>query len=210
MEKSDLYRVVRNSLLPALAKTGEKSVPVSICSIHVHLCREDVVKLFGYGYQLRPSSQCSQPGQYEAVEKVTLIGVKGTIPDVCIIGPEREQTQVELSISDASALGVKAVFHMSGDLNGTPGIKIEGPKGIIQLHRGVIIPARHLHLSSEEASSYGLRDGDKVRIRKTGEFDVAYDNIVVRAGQGHSLDVHLNAGEGSAANITTGEILEIV
>lgn len=151
MERSELYKVVRNSLLVELAKTGDKNVPVSILNRHVQLSRADVIKLFGAGYRLRPIKEMSQSGQFACEEKITLLGPRGTIADVRVIGPECQQTQVEVSFTDSQLLGIKPVVRMSGNLLGTPGIRLSGPAGVVQLHSGVIVPARHLHMSSEQA-----------------------------------------------------------
>lgn len=210
MEKSELYTVVRNLLLTEMAKTGEKYVPVAISNRHVHLCRADVEKLFGNGYQLHLSKKISQPGQFACEEKIKLIGPKGSISDVRVLGPERKQTQVEILYTDSFKLGIKPVVHMSGDLIGTPGIQLCGPSGVVELDSGVIISARHLHMSCEEAGAYGFKEGDAIKIRKQGVRVSVYDNVIVRTGKEHSLEVHLDTDEGNAAAITCGEILEVI
>lgn len=140
MEKNELKQMVRNILLVELAKAGVKNVPVAVSNRHVHLSRCDVEKLFGAGYQLRPQKALSQPHQYACEEKIVLTGPKGKIADVRVLGPERKETQVEVSMTDSFKLGVKPVVRMSGDLSGTPGIRLSGPAGEVELSSGVIFP----------------------------------------------------------------------
>lgn len=210
MERSELYKVVRNSLLVELAKIGDKNVPVSILNRHILLSRADVIGLFGAGYQLRPIKEMSQSGQFVCEEKITLLGPRGTIADVRVIGPECQQTQVEVSFTDSQLLGIKPVVRMSGSLLGTPGIRVSGPAGVISLHYGVIIPARHLHMSNEQAAAYGLKDGDTVKIRKSGMQIPAFDDVAVCTGKNQNIEVHLNTDDGTSAGINCGEIVEIM
>ena len=210
MERSELYKVVRDSLLVELAKIGDKNVPVSILNRHIFLSRADVIKLFGAGYQLRPVKEMSQSGEFACEEKITLTGPGGTIADVRVIGPECQQTQVTVSFTDAQHLGIKPVVRMSGSLLGTPGIRVSGPAGVIFLHSGVIIPARHLHMSDEQAAAYGLKDGDTVKIRKKGMQTAAFDNVTVCAGKNQNIELHLNTDDGISAGISCGEIVEIM
>lgn len=214
MDRSELYKVVRDSLLVELARTGNKNVPVSIMNHHVHLSRTDAVRLFGADYQLTKSREMSQPGQFACEEKISLIGPKGTISDVRVVGPLCEQTRVEVSYTDTATLGIKPIIRLPGSLPrsllGTPGIKLGGPAGTSQLHSGVIVPVCHLHLSVEEASAYGLKDGGTVGIRRTAQSNETISNVCVCTGSGQRLEVHINADEAAAANIRCGEILEII
>lgn len=210
MERSELYKVVRNSLLVELAKTGDKNVPVSIMNRHIQLSRADVIRLFGAGYQFKPLKEMSQCGQFACEEKITLLGPRGTIADVRVIGPECQQTEVDVSFTDSQLLGLKPVVRMSGSLLGTPGIRVSGPAGVISLHCGVIIPARHLHMSCVQAAAYGLKDGDKVKIRKSGMRTVAFDDVTVCTGKNQSIELHLNTDDGTSAGINCGEIVEII
>lgn len=210
MERSELYRMVLNSLLAELAKTGDKNIPAAVSNRHIHLSRADVIRLFGAGYPLKPVKDISQPGQYACEERVTLIGPKGTIDNVRVLGPEYEQTQVEVSAADASLLGIKPVVRVPGYLLGTPGIRVKGPAGEVSLHSGVIVPARHIHMSEAEASAYGYKDKDRVRLRKTGVQAVLFDNVIVCVSSKYSLEAHLNTDECLAAAIQNGEILEVI
>lgn len=210
MEKDILYKVVRNCLLVELAKAGNRNVPVAISNRHIHISYADIEKLFGAGHQLHPIRAISQPDQYACEEKLDLIGAKGTILAVRVLGPVRRQTQIEISITDSYKLGIEPVVRMSGDLDGTPGIRLRGPAGVVDLPNGVIISARHLHMSESEALVYCLRDGDKVRIQKNGIRQVIYENVIVRSGKGHSLEVHLDTDEANATGINCGDILKII
>lgn len=210
MEKEKLYRVVRNSLLAEMSKSGVRLVPAIVSIRHVHLCRSDVEKLFGPGYQLQPDRTATQPGQADCREKVLLLGPRGVIAGVRVRKPERNQTQVEISCSDAIRLGVKPVVRLPGDLAGTPGLRLSGPAGIVDLSSGVIVCARHLHISENEAESYNLRDGDRISIRKSGVRPTRFDDVVVRVGRNHSLEAHFDTDEGNAAGIFNGDLLEII
>lgn len=175
----------------------------------MHLSSEHVEKLFGKGYKLKPIRPLSQPQQFACEEKVTLVGTSGAISGIRVLGPERKETQVEISVTDSYQLGVKPVVRMSGDLKDTPGSKLIGPYGEIEIPYGVIVSARHLHLSDEEAGWYGLKDGDVVKMRKAGLRGIEFSNIIVRVGSMHSLEVHLDTDEANASGIKNGELLLI-
>lgn len=206
----ELNQKVRNLILVELAKAGVQYVPVAISNRHVHLCRADIDKLFGLGYQLKLQKSLSQPNQVACEEKITLVGPKGKIEDVRILGPQRKQTQVEVSFTDSFKLGTMPIVRMSGNLSGSPGIRLVGPQGGVELSSGLIISERHLHMSREEADAYGLKDGDAISIRKAGARPTVFEGVIVRSGEGHSLEVHLDTDEGNTAAINCGDLLEIV
>ena len=210
MEKETLYSVVRNSLLAEMARSGVKLVPAAVSTRHVHLCHSDVEKLFGPGYQLHPDRPATQSGQGDCREKVLLLGPRGVIAGVRVRAPERAQTQVEISCTDAIRLGVRPEVRIPGDLIGTPGLRISGPAGIIDLTSGVIVSARHLHISESEAASYGFKNGDKISVRKTGIRATTFEDVAVRVGSGYSLEVHFDTDEGNAAGVFNGDLLEVI
>ena len=185
-------------------------MPAAASVRHVHLSQADVAALFGEGYELRPLRPLTQPGQFAAEEKVDIVGPRGAISGVRVLGPARKETQIEISITDAIRLGIKPVVRMSGDIAFTPGAKLAGPKGSVDVPQGVIVAARHLHMSPEEAAAYGLKDGDVVSLRKPGPREVIFGNVVVRSGKGHSLEVHLDTDEANAAMLSNGDLLEII
>lgn len=188
----------------------ENKIPVAMSNRHVHVCREDLDILFGEGYELTNVKDLSQPGQYACDEKVDLIGPKKTIKGVRILGPVRPATQVEISMFDARTLGIEGIVRASGNINGTPGCTIVGPKGQIELKEGVIVAARHIHLHTSDAPKYGLKDRDIVKVRVGKERAVIFENVVVRVHPDFALDMHIDIEEGNAAGINNGDLGEII
>lgn len=194
-----------------LARQGSKYVPVGISARHVHLSVADIGRLFGPGYQLTPIKPLVQPGQFAAKEQVTLVGPKGQIAKVRILGPARSDTQIEVSLTDAMKLGIKnCPVRMSGDLAGTPGLKIMGPKGEIEAPNGVIAAARHLHLTDAQAQAYGVHNGQVVAVRITGPRPCLLENVVCRCGGAHELELHVDTDEANACCLSNGDLVELV
>lgn len=210
MEKEELKRLTTLATCVALARNQEYYIPAAVSARHIHLSTADRDALFGPGYVLKKLRPLSQPGQYACEEKLAIVGPKGRIDGVRILGPERPDTQVEVSMTDTFALGIAPVVRMSGDIAGTPGCKLVGPKGEIALEKGVIVAARHLHMAAEEAAAYGLKNGDIVSACKRGVRATVLGSILVRAGEGHSLELHIDTDEANAAAIKTGDLLELV
>lgn len=184
-------------------------VPVAVTNRHVHLSAADLAILFGPGYQLKAMRPAVQPGQYICEEQVTFAGPQGRIENIRVLGPVWPETNVELNLSDTYRVGVVPVIRIPGNLEGTPGGRLIGPAGEVQLARGVMVAARHLHLSEEEAVWFGLKDGDRIKIRKDGDRAVVLENIVVRVGRAHALELHIDIDEANAAGIECGELLKI-
>ncbi len=203
-------RDIRNAVLGLLAAQGTKYVPVGVSARHVHLCQTDLDRLFGPGYRLKPCKPLSQPGQFAALERITVSGPKGELANVRVLGPVRRQTQVEVTFSDLMRLGIKGMVRMSGDVGGTPGCTLKGPAGEIQIPCGVIVAARHLHLSGPQAALYGVKDGDAVKLRMDGPRPGVLEQIICRVGEGHDLEAHLDTDEANAFGISTGTLLEIL
>jgi acetate kinase len=184
----------------------DRPIPIEVSAHHVHLSRADVDKLFGQGYELTFLSWLSQPGQFACNECVNLIGPKGRVDDVRILGPLRKETQVEVSITEGFKLGIDAPVRPSGDLDRTPGISLEGPGGKIAIPQGVICSLRHVHMAPEDALFFGLRDRDMVRIRVEGERSLIFGDVLVRLDPNFKLNMHLDTDEANAAEIKTGMI----
>ena len=181
-------------------------IPVAISARHVHLMQETLDRLFGAGYQLRVHSPLVQPDQYAAEETVTLVGPRGRLSAVRIVGPPRSEDQVELSRTDAINLGVDAPVRESGDLKDTPGIVIAGPQGEAAIKRGVICALRHIHMSAADAAALGLQDQDRVGVKVvTNDRKLTFGDIVVRVSPGYRLELHLDADEGNAAGLHPGD-----
>ena len=176
-------------------------IPVAVSARHVHLTARSVEALFGPGASLRVHAMLRQPGQFAAEQTVALIGPKGRIEHVRVVGPPRTQDQVELSRSDELVLGIDAPLRESGDLQGTPGITLEGPAGRVALDHGVVCSLRHLHLSPADAVALGLHDQQRISVHVAGERALTFDDIVVRVAPDYRIEVHLDTDEGNAAGI---------
>lgn len=188
----------------------ESKVPIGLSNKHIHVSQAALEALFGKGYQLTPMKDLSQPGQYAAEEKVDIVGPKGTLKGVRILGPVRPETQLEVSIGDGFCLGIKAPLRNSGDIAGTPGVKIIGPAGEVEIEEGAIVAARHIHMSTEEGAAYGLKDKDVVSVKLDGPRGLTFDNVLVRVGPNYKLDMHLDVEEGNAAGAKNGQIATIL
>ena len=189
----------------------QNPVMIETSARHVHVSRADLDILFGEGYQLRPKKDLSQPGQYACEERVAVAGPKGRFPAVSILGPERRQSQVELSISDARAIGIKAPVRESGDIAHSPGCKLVGPKGTVELARGVIVAKRHIHATPADAKKYGLRDKQVVQVRYDGdERALIFGDVVVRVRPDFSLAMHIDTDESNAGRLSSGALGEIL
>ncbi|MBN1641448.1 MAG: acetate/propionate family kinase [Anaerolineae bacterium] len=187
-------------------------IPIGVSAHHVHLSPEHLEELFGPGHQLTPLSPLSQPGQYASQEQVSLVGPRGRIERVRVLGPVRGKTQVEISRTEEFRLGIHAPVRMSGDLTGSPGLIVEGPKGQVRIDEGVICAQRHIHMTPEDALRFGLRDGDAVSVRAEGEGEreVIFGDVVVRISPKYQLELHLDTDEANAAQVTTGDTAYLV
>lgn len=209
--KLDNYEELLGKLLEKLAETnqtktavasGPKSIPVGISNRHIHLSQQDVEKLFGYGYQLTKLKDLSQPGQFACKETVMVCGPKGAIEKVRILGPVRKQTQVEILQSDSFKLGVKAPLRLSGDLAGSGNVTLIGPKGSAEVIEGVVVAKRHIHMLPNEASQFGVQDGEAVTIEFSGERGGSLANVIIRAVENSGLECHIDTEEANALGIT--------
>lgn len=210
MTESEVKRLVTLRMLEEFAAKSVYYVPAAVSNRHIHLSQDALDALFGKGYTLTPFKPLSQPGQYACEEKLTYVGPKNRIEGIRILGPVRPATQVEISLTDAFGLGVKPLVRMSGDVANTPGGKLIGPKGEFDLPCGVIVSQCHLHASREQAAWYGLKDGDLISVRKRGVRTIVFENVPVRAGDTHSLELHFDTDEANAGCIGNGDLLELV
>lgn len=187
-----------------------KKVPVGLSNRHLHVTKEHLEKLFGPGHELTEIKALSQPGQYACEEKVDIVGPKGTLNGVRILGPVRKETQVEVLAADAYKLGLKVPVRDSGDLEGTPGVKIVGPKGEVDLDYGVIIAARHIHMHPDDAKVFGVEDFQRVKVRVEGMRGLVFENVLIRVSPNFALDMHLDTEEGNAAGVGNGDMVEVI
>ncbi|MFB5673672.1 phosphate propanoyltransferase [Paenibacillus terreus] len=187
-----------------------KIVPVGVSGRHIHLTQEHVEALFGAGYQLTEFKPLSQPGQFAANETVAVIGPKGKFETVRILGPARPESQLEISRTDSFALGVKAPVRESGKIDGTPGITVKGPAGELELDKGVIVAARHIHFHTSDAEKWGIQDKQLLKVRVGGERGLVFENVLARVSDSFALDMHIDTDEANAAGAKTGDSAEIV
>ena len=188
-----------------------KKFIVETSARHVHVTKEDLEKLFGAGYELTVKKELSQPGQFASNEKVDLVGPKKTIPGVSILGPVRPASQVEVSLTDARTLGVDALVRESGDIDGTCGIKLVGPKGEVELTKGVIAAKRHIHTTPEDAAAMGVTDKEIVSLKvETDGRSTIFGDVVVRVSPSFATFAHFDTDEANAAGMSGVVFGEIV
>ncbi len=185
-------------------------LPIALSNRHLHLSQEHIEALFGKGHELKPSKDLSQPGQYACEEKVDIAGPKGTLKGVRVLGPARKETQVEVSLADARALGVKAPIRDSGAIENSPGAKLIGPAGEVDLEKGVIVASRHIHMSMEDAEKFGVKDMEIVDVATEGERAVVFKKVLVRANPNFALEMHVDLEEGNAAGVANGDLVELI
>ncbi|WP_134701985.1 phosphate propanoyltransferase [Ammoniphilus sp. YIM 78166] len=185
-------------------------IPVGISNRHIHVSEEDLFALFGEHYDLTNLKDLSQPGEFAAKETVTIAGPKGQISKVRILGPVRQATQLEISMSDSILLGIPAPIRMSGDLAGTPGIEIIGPQGSVKLNQGVIIAKRHIHMTPEDAKNFGVKDQEVVCVKTSGIRSLIFDQVAIRVSDQFSLEMHLDIDEANAAGLRNGDRVELI
>lgn len=185
-------------------------VEIGLSNKHVHLSQNDVETLFGKGAELHPTKYLKQPGQYACEEKVDVVGPKGTLKGLRVLGPTRNVTQVELSNTDCRTIGIKAPVRESGKLDGTPGCKLVGPAGEVDLPQGVIVALRHIHLNLAQAEEARVKDKDVVKVRVEGERALIFENVLVRASDSYEREMHIDTDEGNAAGLGADAFGEII
>lgn len=177
---------------------------------HVHLCRQDIDRLFGEGYELTKVKELSQPGQFACQERVNLVGPKGMLTNVVILGPEREHSQVEVSLTDARILGVKAPTRESGDLKGSAGIIIVNKDRHIALEEGCIVAKRHVHVAETDAARLGITNGQIVKVKTHTDRPLIFDDVVIRVSPKYQTFMHIDFDEANACDLKNGNLGEII
>jgi propanediol utilization protein len=209
----DKYEAVIKLLMDAVKSesgSDELTIPVGVSNRHVHLSQEDLDTLFGKGYELTNMKELSQPGQYACKEMVTVCGPKGAIEKVRILGPVRKQTQIEILAADCFKLGRNTAPKMSGELAGTPGITLVGPKGTVETKEGLIIAQRHIHMSPADALKFGVHDGETVKIETEGIRGGIFNNVAIRVTETSALECHLDTEEANAMGLSGSSKVTIV
>lgn len=213
----DNYEKVLKLFVEAVQQTknitsAEKptDIPTGISNRHLHLSQKDMDVLFGKDYEMTKIKDLSQPGQFACKEMVTICGPKGAIEKVRILGPVRNKTQVEILAGDGFKLGIKSQARLSGDLEGTPGVTIIGPKGSVQLSEGAIVAQRHIHMTLQEAQCFGVKDGDVVSIEIDGPRGGIFKNVAIRANDASALECHIDTEEANAMSINSLSKIKII
>lgn len=175
---------------------------------HVHVTKEQALTLFGH--PLTPKRPLSQPGQYLAEERVTVIGPKGKFENVAVLGPERKEAQVEISLTDGRTLGIDPPVRLSGDVAGSPGAILVGPRGRVELTQGVVAAKRHIHLTPEDAARFGVRDKQVVKLQAFTDRPLTFSDVAVRVSPEFASFAHLDYDEANACGFRKGDLGRIV
>lgn len=175
---------------------------------HVHVTKEQALALFGH--PLTPKRPLSQPGQYLAEERVTVIGPKGEFANVAVLGPERKEAQVEISLTDGRTLGIDPPVRLSGDVAGSPGAVLVGPRGRVELTQGVVAAKRHIHLTPEDAARFGVRDKQVVKLQVLTDRPLMFSDVAVRVSPEFASFAHLDYDEANACGFRKGDLGRIV
>ena len=210
--KDKIEKIVREKLTEKedRSKSEQKTVPLEASGRHVHLCQNDIDKLFGKNYRLTPKKELSQPGQFLAQEKLKLIGPKKVINNVAILGPARDSTQVELSKTDAVSLGVAAPLRLSGNTEDSASLFIASEDNVVQLEEGVIIARRHIHMTPADAIRLDLSDKELVNVEAITERPVIFKDVLVRVNEDYNLNMHLDYDEANACLLKKGDRGKII
>ncbi len=209
LDRGIVERLVRDALTKKFPDTRNRQVSgfetgkvvVNVSARHAHVTQEDLERLFGKGHQLKPAKWLYQDGFFAAEETITVIGPRQRIiPNVRILGPCRDHSQVELAFTDAIALGLDIPVRKSGDIKNSPGCWIMGPAGMIRLEQGVIRHERHVHMGPADLARYGVKDGDRIHLRVKSDCSAVLEDLLVRYGSAIKLEVHIDTDEGNAVN----------
>lgn len=211
MQEEELIRLITEEVVKELqVRDISLKIPVALSNRHIHLSQQDLARLFGPEYHLTKLRDLSQPGQFAAKEVVTLVGSKGIIEKVRILGPVRAETQIELSVADGFRLGIAPPIRPSGDLVGSPGCLVVGPSGVTELKHGAICAQRHIHMSHEDGERFRVKDKEIVKVRCHGLRALDFDQVLVRVSPKYSLEMHIDVEEGNAAGLKNGDLVEII
>lgn len=211
MERID-EAVIRDVVLEVVGrlKARKEGIVVGVSNRHLHLTRQDFEALFGSNRQLTKVKDLLQPGEFASAETVNIIGPKGTIKNVRILGPFRENTQIEISKTDGFLLGVKTPVRESGKIAETPGIVIEGPNGKISKEKGLIVAQRHVHMDPEYAKLHGVKNGEMVSVKTEGDRGLVFDNVLARVSENFRPEMHIDTDEANASDLKSGDYVGLV
>jgi acetate kinase len=204
MAREALRALSRSHIVRVLEAQKQQPFLVEVSAHHIHLTQEHVEALFGKGHQLTKHADLSQPGQYACKEQLAIVGPKGRIERVRILGPTRKYTQIEIAMTEQFKLGVAPPIRESGDIADTPGCTLESPTASVKVDRGVICALRHVHMTPADALRYGVRDKSVVRVRIAGDRELVFGDVLVRVDPNFALAMHIDTDEANAANVKTG------
>jgi acetate kinase len=204
MAREALRALSRSYIATALEAQKQKPFLVEVSAHHIHLTQEHVEALFGQGHQLTKHADLSQPGQYACKEQLAIVGPKGRIERVRVLGPARKYTQIEIAMTEQFKLGIHPPIRESGDIADTPGCTLESPEGSVNVDRGVICALRHVHMTPADALRYGVRDKSFVCVRIAGDRELVFGDVLVRVDPSYALAMHIDTDEANAANVKTG------
>jgi acetate kinase len=202
--RETLRALSRDYLVRASEACRTQPILIEVSAHHIHLTQEHVEALFGPGHQLTKHADLSQPGQYACKEQLAIVGPKGRIERVRVLGPTRKATQVEIAMTEQFKLGIHPPIRESGDIAGSPGCTLEGPGGSVPIDKGVICALRHVHMTPADALRYGLKDKCDVRVRVPGDRELLFGDVRIRVDPNYALAMHIDTDEANAANLRTG------
>ncbi|WP_105616129.1 phosphate propanoyltransferase [Vallitalea okinawensis] len=207
---ADISKLVLHQLQEKDCNTNDNLIPVGVSARHIHLCKEDLERLFGEGHELTPMKEL-MGGQFASRELVTIIGTKlRAIENVRVLGPIRSATQVEVSKTDAIRLGVNPPIRPSGDISGSAPLTVVGPKGAINLKEGCIVAQRHIHMTPEDAKRLGVEDNEIVKVEVLGGRGGSLSHVQVRVHESFRLEMHLDTDEANAMGIKCNDPVVII
>lgn len=204
MAREALRTLSRSYVTKVLEVQERQPFLVEVSAHHIHLTQEHVEALFGKGHQLTKHADLSQPGQYACKEQLAIVGPKGRIERVRVLGPARKYTQIEIAMTEQFKLGIQPPIRESGDIADTPGCTLECESGSVKVDRGVICALRHIHMTPEDALGYGVRDKSVVRVRIAGDRELVFGDVLVRVDPSFKLAMHIDTDEANAANVQAG------
>lgn len=207
METEKFVKMITQIVVDKMKDIESYKIPIGVSNRHIHVSQKDLDKLFGEGYNLTKKGELKQPGQFAANETVTIRGPKGEFENVRILGPVREESQVEISITDSFRLGVRPPIKESGQLENTPGLEIIGPKGTVEIPQGTIIALRHIHMTPEQAVKIGVKDKDVVEVETFGDRQGILGNVLIRVSDKYSLEMHVDVDEANACSLKNNDFV---
>lgn len=204
MELSKIIELVHKEL-----NKIDNKIPIEASGRHIHLSQKDSEILFGKDYNFTIIKELSQPGQFACKERVRLVGPKGIIEGVVVLGPVRNKTQVELSLTDARILGVKGMLRISGDILNTPGLIITNGENMLKIEEGVIVAKNHIHMTPVDAEKFNVKDGELVKVKVYSERPLIFEDVVIRVTEKSKLAMHIDYDEANACMLSKESYGEI-